>query len=105
MRSGFLVLGSIFLLGACVQSDNAAIAKACVAQGQAAEDCACVADLAEEKLPADTYAALAEISRSGEEAAEIFVQSMSVEQAVGLATVSLEAAQSCKITGLDWLLP
>lgn len=105
MQHRILACVSLFWLSACAASDNSAIVSACVEQGGEQEKCSCMADLAEEKLPAETYKSLADISRNGDEASENFLKSMSLDEAGQLALVAGEAAQTCRIGGLDWLFP
>ena len=104
-QSSFAALSAFFLLSACGASDHATIVDACVEQGESKESCVCAADLAKEKLPPETFATMAKIARSGDESDAEFLQNMSITDAVTMATVAVEAGQTCKISGLDGLLP
>jgi len=76
-----------------------------VEQGETEENCICAADLAEERLAPETFAAMAEMTNSGEKASAKFLQDMSITDAVELAAIAVEAGQTCKIAGLNGLLP
>jgi len=99
------VVSCLFLLSACAGSDHAVIVDACVEQGESKESCTCAADLAKEKLSPETFATMGKIARAGEESSAEFLQNMGIADAVALAAVAVEAGQTCKISGLDGLLP
>lgn len=99
----FGLVGALCLAGCA--GDRQAIVSACVEQGETAEKCGCMADVAQDNLPAETFSALADISRADGDASPKFLQNMSIDEAAGLAAVALEAGQTCRIAGLNWLLP
>lgn len=98
-------MASLVLLSACVKSDHAVLVEACMTQGQSKEACKCSADLARERLPEKTFAAVADLAREGENKSQSFLQNMTIEQALQMASLAVEAEATCKISGQNGLLP
>lgn len=102
----YLVVGfAPFLLAACSPSDHSVLVDACLETGQSKKDCTCVADIAEDKLSKEIFASVAKVARTDTDKSRAFLETLSVDDSLALVLVATEAATSCKISGLDWLLP
>lgn len=104
-RHRLTALALLGMVSACGANDQSALVKSCIDQGGEQADCKCFVNLAKEKLPPETFSKLTELSQAGDNRSEKFLQEMSIEDAAALVTLSIEAGQTCKISGLDGLLP
>lgn len=104
-RSLIAIVMSSLWLAACARSNHALLVSACVEEGQSRADCTCLADLAKEQLSDETYSTLTTLSQAKDKLDRDFLGEMSISQAAELARFALEAGQSCKISGMEGLLP
>lgn len=96
MKNTLLASAMIFGLAACGGGGGkAALVKACMEDGESAEQCECMATTAEEELDSTTFSKLVKMAQEGDENAEDIMGDLSPEEQGKFMAFAMKAAMTC----------
>ena len=97
-KSGIAVLLALGL-AACGGGggDRALLVDSCVAEGEEASTCECMADLAESELSPEAYATMVDLARDGGDNAEQIMSELPMSQQTEFMGFMFQAATQCEI--------